>query len=123
MVRVFRLCFIADVIDVFGPGKQENGFLEFIRQVRRREGERHRSSRDEQNGPSRRLRKGPCAYLLCQQEIPFGELLLNIAVLIHFIHFTSKEVIYPLCQESIVRDDYEHRISLKCKLKCTFGHE
>ena len=41
----------------------KNGFLEFIRQVRRREGERHRQvqedGRDEQNGPSRRLRKGP----------------------------------------------------------------
>ena len=62
MVRVFRLCFIADVIDVFGPGKQENGFLEFIRQVRRREGERDtdRSRRaGKRSGPSRRLRKGP----------------------------------------------------------------
>ena len=53
---------------------------------------------------------------------------MNIAVLIHFLRFvnslsTLKRLFALSAGQGIVQDDYEHRISLKCKLKCTFGHE
>ena len=114
------------VVRLRSPRKKENGFLEFMRQVRRRRRDTSPGRWTTRSGPTRMYTGPPrgSAYLL-RQEVPFGEFLVNISPLIHSCSVHYQRRIPPLYPRIVggVMSIIFNRASWWRKLKCTFGHK